>query len=153
MLCLYHDDLFFFHITSLVVVFSCQNIVIILCCHHIMTSCASFICCWVTMLYWMFGTDLTFGTSFRLKPFRYSVTPVFCSFDSSPVTLQPKELTDLVKKYNSSDLLDCKIGVQVQEGRGKGYLPETCTCTETECATSNNLIILGKRGSRLSFYH
>ena len=47
-----------------VVVLCCQNIIIILCCHHIMTSCASFIlCCWVTMLYWLFGTDLTFGTN------------------------------------------------------------------------------------------
>ena len=88
-----------------VVVLCCQNNIIILCCHHIMTSCASFIlCCWVTMLYWMFGTDLTFGTNelqstkfyFRPKPFRFSVTSVFCSFGSSPATLQPKELADFV---------------------------------------------------------
>ena len=32
---------------------------------------------------------------FRLKSFRYSVTSVFCSFDSSPATLQPEELADL----------------------------------------------------------
>ena len=43
-----------------VVVLCCQNNMIILCCHHIMTSRACFIlCCWVTMLYWMFGTYLT----------------------------------------------------------------------------------------------
>ena len=89
-----------------VVVLCWQNNIIILCCHHTMTSCASFIlCCWVTMLYWMFGTDLIFGTNelpvdkvlyFRLKSCRYCVTSVFCSFDSSPATLQPEELADFV---------------------------------------------------------
>ena len=104
-----------------VVVLCCQNNVITLCCHHIITSYACFILCWwVTMLYWMFGTDLTFETNFRLKPFRYSVTSVFCSFDSSPVTLQPEKMTYLVLNFISSDLFDCNIGFHVQEGWGKG---------------------------------
>ena len=105
MLSSYHDELCFFLIMSFGSCITLPNNIIILCCHHIMTSCDSFIlCCWVTMLYWMFGTDLTFGTNglqstkfyFRLRPFRFSVTSVFCSFDSSPAILQSEELADLV---------------------------------------------------------
>ena len=105
MLSSYHDELCFFHIMSSGSCIMLLNNIIILCCHYIMTSCASFIlCCWVTMLCWMFGTDLTFGTNelqstklyFCLRPFRYSVTSVFCSFDSSPAILQSEKLADLV---------------------------------------------------------
>ena len=106
MLSLYYDGLCFSISCRWVVVLYCHNNIIVLCCHHIMTSCAIFIiCCWVTMLYWMFGTDFrNKWANLSLRAFPYGKTPLaHDTFERFiPACRKGPRLCDWQKKWASS---------------------------------------------------